>query len=43
MVSSVLGMEVDELLALLQRLARDCGDDPEYRKLRNDLPADWPI
>jgi hypothetical protein len=43
MVSSVLNMEVDELLAQLQRLANDCADDPDYRRLRADLPAEWPI
>ena len=43
MVSSVLDMEVDELLAILQRLLSDCADDPDYRHLRADLPADWPI
>lgn len=43
MVSSVLNIEVDELMALLQRLGSDCADDPEYRRLRADLPAAWPI
>ena len=43
MVSNVLGMEPDELVAELQRLRADLGGDLEYRKLRADLPADWPI
>ena len=43
MVSSVLNLEPDELLQLLQRFARDYADDPDYGELRSELPADWPI
>ena len=43
MVSSVLNMEPDELLKLLQRIAGDSLDDPDYQELRAGLPAEWPI
>ena len=43
MVSSVLNMEPDELLQLLQRFGRDYAEEPDYRELRAELPADWPI
>jgi hypothetical protein len=43
MVSNVLGIEAAELLATLQRLGRECANDPEYTDLRAALPADWPI
>jgi hypothetical protein len=43
MVSSVLNVEDESLLATLQRIAREYADDPEYRELRSQLPADWPI
>lgn len=43
MVSSVLNMSAEELLGLLQRLAMEYADDPEYQTLRADLPAGWPI
>jgi hypothetical protein len=43
MVSSVLGMELTELLATLQRIRREYQDDPEYQQLRAELPDDWPM
>ena len=43
MVSSAVDLELAELLATLERLRRDHGSDPEYRQLRDALPADWPI
>lgn len=43
MVSNVLNMEAEELLATLRRLRGEYADDPEYAALRSQLPADWPI
>ncbi len=43
MVSNVLNMSEEELLAELQRMAADYADDPDYQALRAQLPADWPI
>ena len=43
MVSNTLGMSLDELLATLERLRREHGDDPDYQRLRSDLPEDWPL
>ncbi len=43
MVSSSLDMNLDELLATLERLRVDFGADPDYRELRSALPADWPL
>jgi hypothetical protein len=43
MVSNVLGMDADDLLATLQRLGREYANDPDYTGLRAELPADWPI
>ncbi|HEY7066293.1 MAG TPA: hypothetical protein VII06_32775 [Chloroflexota bacterium] len=43
MVSSVLKMDLQELLDTLERLRRDYHDDLEYMSLRAALPADWPL
>lgn len=43
MVSSVLNIGEEDLLAILQRLGREYADDPEYQALRAQLPAGWPI
>jgi hypothetical protein len=43
MVSSALNMELEELLALLERYRREYAADPEYQALRAALPADWPL
>jgi hypothetical protein len=43
MVSNVLGMEQPELIELLKSLRKKYADDPEYAKLRADLPKGWPI
>jgi hypothetical protein len=42
MVSNSFDMEIQDLLAMLERLQRDCGEDPEYQELRRALPEDWP-
>lgn len=43
MVSNVIGMEPDELVRELKELRATHSSDPEYQKLRADLPDDWPI
>ena len=43
MVSNAVKMDQKEVLAALQRLKAKHSDDPEYKKLRKDLPKEWPI
>ena len=43
MVSSSLGMSLQELIDSLQRIARESADDPEYTKLRAALPDEFPF
>lgn len=43
MVSSALNMELQELLDTLDRLRREFSNNPEYQRLRRQLPADWPM
>ena len=43
MVSSALGMPLEELLEKLERFQREYADDPEYRELRSALPEDFPL
>lgn len=43
MVSNAVKMSQDEVIAGLARLRAENSDDPEYKKLRRDLPKDWPI
>jgi hypothetical protein len=43
MVSNTLKMNQKEIVAALKRLKADHSDDPEYQRLRKDLPKNWPI
>ena len=43
MVSNAVKMSEDDVIAALKRLRADYSDDPEYKKLRKDLPKEWPI
>jgi hypothetical protein len=43
MVSNTLHIDQKELLEKLEQLRQQFADDPEYKKLRRDLPKDWPI
>ena len=43
MVSNTLKMDLQELLATLERLRREFSKSPEYQKMRRELPEDWPI
>jgi hypothetical protein len=43
MVSNSVKMSQDEVVEALKRLRANHSDDPEYKKLRKDLPKEWPI
>ena len=43
MVSNAVKMSQDQVIAALQRLRVEHSDDPEYKKLRKDLPKEWPV
>ncbi len=43
MVSNTLKISQEEVVAALKRLRETHADDPQYHKLRKDLPAEWPI
>lgn len=43
MVSSVLGIDVEDLLRALARLSVEHEQDPEYRQWRAQFPPDWPM
>ena len=43
MVSNSLNIELQQLLDTLAGISRDLSDDPEYQKLRADLPQEWPL
>lgn len=43
MVSNAVKMSQKEVIAALTRLRAQHGDDPEYKKLRKNLPEEWPI
>lgn len=43
MVSNSVKMNQQEVVAALKRLRAQHSDDAEYKKLRKDLPKEWPI
>jgi hypothetical protein len=43
MVSNSLKIDQEEIIAALARLRREQADNPEYQKLRGELPQDWPV
>ena len=43
MVSNSLHMDLDELLRTVKRMRQQYGSDAEYKKLRAELPDDWPL
>jgi hypothetical protein len=43
MVSSAVKMDQKDVIATLERLRAEHPDDPEYKKLRAELPKRWPI
>ncbi len=43
MVSNTLDIELKKFLQVIERMRRDYGNDADYKKLRRDLPDDWPM
>jgi hypothetical protein len=43
MVSNSVKQSQQEVVAALKRLRAQHSDDAEYKKLRKDLPKEWPI
>jgi hypothetical protein len=43
MVSNAVHQDQKEIVAALKRLRSRHSDDLEYKKLRKDLPKEWPI
>jgi hypothetical protein len=43
MVSNAVKISDEEVIAALKRLRANHSKDPGYKKLRKDLPEDWPI
>ena len=43
MVSNSLKIDQEEIIEALARLRREQADNPEYQKLRRELPQDWPV
>ena len=43
MVSNSLKISQEEVAAALKRLRAEKSDDAEYKKLRKDLPKEWPV
>jgi len=43
MVSNAVKMAEKQVVSALKRLRAHHSDDPEYKKLRKELPDDWPI
>ena len=43
MVSNTLKISQEEVVTALKRLKAKHSDDPEYKKLRKELPKDWPV
>lgn len=43
MVSNAVKQDQKDIVAALKRLRAQHSDDAEYKKLRNDLPKEWPI
>jgi hypothetical protein len=36
-------MPLDELLSEIKRMRKQYGGDAEYKKIRAELPEDWPL
>jgi hypothetical protein len=43
MVSNSLHLPLDELLAEIKRMRKAYAGDAEYKKMRAELPDDWPL
>jgi hypothetical protein len=43
MVSNSLKISQEEVVAALKRLRAEQSSDAQYKKLRKDLPKNWPL
>jgi hypothetical protein len=43
MVSNTLGMTIEDLVALLHRMALEYSNDSEYQEFRSRLPQEFPL
>ena len=43
MVSNSLRIDQEEIIEALTRLRHEQAGSPEYQKLREELPQDWPV
>jgi hypothetical protein len=43
MVSNSLKIDQEEIIDALTRLRREQAENPEYQKMRGELPEDWPV
>ena len=43
MVSNSLKIDQPKIIEALARLRREQADNLEYKKLRRDLPKEWPV
>jgi len=43
MVSNSLKIDQEQIIEALARLRCEQADNPEYQKLRRELPEDWPV
>jgi hypothetical protein len=43
MVSNSLRIDQEEIIEALARLRREQAENPEYQKMRGELPEDWPV
>jgi hypothetical protein len=43
MVSNSLKIDQAKIIEALARMREEQADNPEYKKLRRDLPKDWPV
>jgi len=43
MVSNSLKISQKEIVAALKRLREKHSDDAEYKRLRKELPKEWPV
>jgi hypothetical protein len=43
MVSNALKISQNEVIEALKRAKQQQSETPEYKKLRQDLPREWPV
>jgi hypothetical protein len=43
MVSNALKVSQEEVVQALERARKEQGATPEYKKIRKELPKEWPV